>query len=328
MCGWRFCFGLILLSTLCCATACRQTAVPAAEVEASLGEYVTIYDAGVRVRMPQGFSEAHFSGYANRENKCVLIARKLPTAFNAAFDKHANSLQKKKTLSREKVTVNGLEGVLLHTEESVPDGAGTIIRRTWDCVFGDQTESALVSAVYYDKLPPLVSASLRAAVLSAQRDDSPPPKPGDRQSFMLPSSTKLKLVDESWKYYAYSEDGVVPTKSIESPLLQAGNFPYEHELDFDRRAFAEKMLRSERGLEQFDIKSCEEITLDGVAGYELFATAVHGKSDTAIVLYYVVLFQPKEYIMISGYCGASFGESYQPEFKAMAHGMKLKSKRE
>lgn len=326
--GWRFCFGVSLLAALGCAASCRQAEVPRAEVEAALGEYVTIFEAAVRIRKPLGYEETSFGGIANWENKCGIIARKLPTPFNSNFDQHADSLQKKKILSREKVTVDGLEGVLLHTEQVVPDGEGTIIRRNWNCVFGDQKESTYVSAFYYEKLPPLVSASLRAAVLSAQRDDSPTPKPGDRQSFTLPSPMTLKLVDESWKHYAYTADGHVPTKSVESPLLRAGNFPNEEQPGFDRRAFAEKMLRSERGLEQFEIKKCEEITLDGLPGYELVANAMHAKGEAAVVLYYVVLFQPEEYIMVSGYCGASVREKYLPEFKAVAAGLKLKSNRE
>lgn len=315
------------LAALCCfATSCQQAEPPAAEVEAALGEYVTLYEAGVRVRMPKGFEEASFVGFGNPTNKCVLIARKLPAPFHASFDKHADSLKKVEILSREKVTVDGLPGVLLHTEKSVPDGEGTIIRRQWDCVFGDDKESTLIAGVYYQDLPPIVAASLRAAVLSAKRDNSPLPKPGDRQSFTLQTPATLKLVDESWKYYAYTEDGKVPTQSVDSPILSAGNFPQDFKPDSNRREFAEQLLRSEHGLEQFEIKTCEEITLQGLPGYELFANAVHAKSQKPVVLYYVVLFQPAEYIGISGYCGAANGDAYLPEFKAMARSFKLKTK--
>ena len=329
MCDWRVRHCLFGLAVLCCfATACRQAEPPAADIEAALGDYVTLYEAGVRVRMPKGFEEASFVGFGNPTNKCVLLARKLPAPFHASFDKHADSLQKAKILSREKVTVDGLQGVLLHTEKSVPDGEGTIIRRQWDCVFGDGKESTLVSGVYYQDLPPIVAASLRAAVLSTKRDNSPPPKPGDRQSFTLQAPTTLKLVDESWKYYAYTEDGKVPTKSVDSPILSAGNFPKEFQPASNRREFAEELLRGERGLEKFEIKTCEEITLDGLPGYELFANAVLAKSQKPVVLYYVVLFQPKEYIGISGYCGAANSDTYLPEFIAMAHSLKRKTKAE
>jgi hypothetical protein len=323
----RFCLGALLLAAAVCVfTSCQGNAVPPEEVNAALGEYVTIYEAGVRVRMPKGFEEEGFSGLANRENKCVIFARRLPTPFHASFDKHVSSLKKKKILSREKVKVDGLEGVLLHLEDTVPDGDGMITRYLWDCVFGDENESTYISGVYYQDLPPIVGASLRASILSAQRDDSQAPKPGDRQSFTLPESATLKLVDESWKYYAFTEDGAVPTKSVESPILSAGNFPRVMKPDLDRKEFAEDMLRSERGLEKFEITKSEEITIDGLSGYELFANAVHAKSQKPISLYYVVLFQPSEYIMMAGYCGANVRKEYQPEFEAIAHGLKLKVK--
>ncbi|WP_425615431.1 hypothetical protein NA78x_005350 [Anatilimnocola sp. NA78] len=289
------------------------------ELEANLGEYFTFYEANLKVRQPQGYQKEAFVGFGNPQTKCILTARILESPFQPDFDKHING--KDKVLSREKVQVDNLPGLLLQTERIREDGSSS---RSWTVVFGNQDRSWHVSSVYGTDLPPSVGEILRAAVLSARVDNTPTPAAGELQTFTCDTPASLKRVETVYRELIFTADGEVPTKTATAPLLRAVNYTERLPESQDPVAYCEEIVTGNRGLERFESVSTSAVTIDGLQGYETFAKCRHKKSGTPLAQYQVVLFDGDEKILMMGEVGLEASEKYLPEFKAAARSIKRK----
>lgn len=293
------------------------------QAQAKLGEYQTIYEAGVRLRLPKDFVRSTKDpAFGDYKTKCIVFAKRLSVPFNADFEQHSKSLRENRILGRKTVTIEGKQGILIHHERAAPDGDPTNIRRHWDLVFGDEGDSWIISGVYYKHLPPEHGEVLRAAVLSTRLDDSPIPKPGERRSFTCDPPPGLKVVESVWKELVFTEDGTVPTKDHAAPILRIVEYlanPEETIVEF-----AELSLRGAKQLKRVEIELMKHVNINGLRGVENRAHCEVGKSNSPLDLYQVVLVDGDSVIHLLGEVGTERGAEFIPVFQATAVSLKKK----
>ena len=118
----------------------------------------------------------------------------------------------------------------------------------------------------------------------------------------------------------YTKDGVIPAESPEDPLFIATP-SFSQALITDKRQFSVQRLFQTAHTKISSVTATNAITIDGLDGYEFVADAEDADSGTPLVVYQVVLFDDKTYILIQGLVGAKVRAEYLPEFKAMARSL-------
>ena len=222
--------------------------------------------------------------------------------------------------SKEEINIDGHTGMLVGATQ---DAYGISFGK-WIVAFGDEQETRMVTATFRASEGSSTSRELKAIVLGTRVDDTPPPLPGADLRFTLVGSEKMKLTRGFGKMLIYSKDGVIPAKSPEDAFFIA--VPSLSEVPIrDKREYAMRRLAEMPDMTIKSVSFNNKITIDGMDGYELIATAEDEKTGIPLTVYQVMLFNDGEYILVFGSVGARIEDEYLPEFKAMARSLTRKA---
>lgn len=89
----------------------------------------------------------------------------------------------------------------------------------------------------------------------------------------------------------------------------------------DKRQFAVQRLFQTAHTTIRSVGSNNEITVDGLDGYEILADAEDADSGTPLKVYQVILDDDRSYILMQGLVGANVADEYLPEFETMARSL-------
>ena len=286
-------------------------------------QYVSFPAAGVKLVRPSGFDDAEdFHGFQQASTQSFVMVLMIPGPLSECT--RGFTAEKLRTggmtlRSKENVRIEGYAGVLLGVTQNA---YGTEFGK-WILAFGDENETRMVTAAFPKSREANLSDHLKAVVLSARVDDTPPPTPGADVGFAIVPSAKLKLTRAIGKTLAYTKDGVIPAKSPDDPLFVA--VPSLSKVPIgNKRQFAVQRLFQTANTKISSVTSSNEITIDGLDGYEIIADAEHAETGNPLSVYQVILYDDGSYILILGRVGADAAEEYLPEFKAMARSLKRK----
>ncbi len=304
---------------------CSKTTVPQpAVVNGTFGEYVLCPEVGVRIRVPKSFYERKDNTFVDKHYPAFFGMKRLPVAYTVHFLEYSASLKKnQKSLKKTDVKIGKLSGVLLNYEEDSeePD------RRCYlTLVFGDHQKSIVVMGVYYKDQPPGVFATLRAAMLSTQLDDSTP-EPGSRLTFTIQPSAQLRLVESDWRRLTFTVDGELSDSTPESPAFRSISFFKRLSGNVSRQQWAEESFVETKRLTSVEVYSTAEITIDGMNGFEMLALCRDAEGDVELEAYMVILYDTESIIWMLGTVGIASSAEFLPEFKSMAESVRLKSAR-
>jgi len=294
----------------------RDLASPAGDQD----QYISFPASGVKLVRPDGFDDAeNFHGFQQPSTQSSVMVVMIPGPFSEVTGGFTAAQLKTRGMtlvSKENVEIEGNKGVLVSVTQTAH---GTEFAK-WIVAFGNEKETKMVTATFPKDHEAELSAQLKSVVLSARLDVTPPPTPGADVGFTIVASEKVKLTRGVGKMLAYTKDGVIPAPSPEAPLFIAA--PSLSQVPIaDKRQFSVQRIFQTAHTKITSVTATNAITIDGLDGYEIVADAEDADSGIPIVVYQVVLFDDKSYILVQGLVGTRFREEYLPEFKAMARSL-------
>jgi hypothetical protein len=288
-------------------------------------QYVLFPAAGVKLIRPNGFDEAeNFHGFQQLRTQSSIMVLKIPGPFSeTARGLTAEQLKTRgMTLrSKESVGIDGNTGVLL----GVTQNAYGMEFAKWILVFGDEEATKMIMATFPQSSEANLSSQLKAVVLGTKIDNTPAPAPGTDVGFAMVAPATLKLTSGIGKTLIYTKDGTIPAKSPEEPFLIAAPSLSEVPMD-SKRQFAVQRLFQTAHTKISSVTSNDEITIDGLNGYEIVADGEDIDSGTPLSIYQVILYGDGSYILIQGLVGSTIADQYLPEFKSMARSLRRNPK--
>ncbi len=288
-------------------------------------QYVGYPTAGVKLVRPRGFEDAeNFHGFQQQSTQSSVMAMMIPGPFlevTRGFTDEQLKTRGMTLLSKESIKIDGYSGMLVGVSQTA---YGTKYTK-WIVAFGDDKKTRLVTAVFPSSKKRRLSDELKAVVLSARADESPPPPSGSDVGFEIVASSRLKLTKGIGKMLMYTRDGAISKGSPGDPLFIAAPSLSKIEID-DQRQFAMQRLLQTGQTRISSVRFNSEITIDGLVGYEMVASGEDADSGTPLSVYQVILYDGGSYILMQGLVGSELLGEYLPEFKAMARSLTLRDR--
>ncbi|MCP3136444.1 hypothetical protein [Pyxidicoccus xibeiensis] len=274
---------------------------------------------GTRVSLtpPEGFTEAtRFSGFQQEETGASLMVTELPgpyTEVTTGFTAEGLTSRGMKLLSKKQVKVNGHKGLLLHVAQS----ASGVDFLKWLVVLGDASATLVVTATYREEDTKALGRPMQAAVLSTRwdRDAAPTAAPA---LFTLKETPGLKEAQRLQGAIIYTRDGTLPGKPGDEPFLIVAPSLGATAASEDVEAFSLARLKQTAAAEALTVESGAPLTVDGLTGHELVASAKDPATGRDFTLYQVMLVDAQGYYLLQGRVGGADRATYLGHFKTAA----------
>lgn len=306
----------------------EQATSEISEREISEREYVSFPFAGIKIVRPNGFDDAeNFHGFQQVRSSASVMISTLPgsyTEMSQAFTAEKMITRGMKLESSKEIQVGGQPAILLSVKQKA---YGTAFQK-WILAFGDEKETRMVTATFPEAQQDQLAEQLKAVVLSARRIEKMEPDvpPDIGFAFDPPKNLKLaKQIASVGKLLLYCTDGVIPAKSPTDPLFLAAPSLSQVPIE-DERQFAVRRVYQIANTRISTLKSNQEVTIDGLHGYEIEATGEYTKDKTPMSVYQVMLFDGQSYILLQGLVRAAEADQYLGEFRRSARSLKRSSK--
>jgi len=245
---------------------------------------------------PKGFASAqNFLGLQQRESGSSIMITEIPVSFSEI----AKSMTKENLLSRgvgivesKSLTINGLPAVLICGTQNVYSNAFT----KYILVFGTEGETVVINGVFPENMKE-IGVQVKESILSALYDEKETIDPFETIDYSLDASKAgLKLSKSISNFLIFTIDGVVPTKSIDKTSLMVSKSFSEITIE-DKKLFVINRLK-QLCTEDTSVKYINEISIDGINGFEVFAETKNEKTSNPEYVYQVILFSDNLYYII------------------------------
>lgn len=222
-------------------------------------------------------------------------------------------------LHTESLQACGGKGQLAQVSQTA---SGTLYHK-WVLACGDEKATLMLNAVYPASHEETLSASLRAAVLSAVWDRSLVLDPFAKVDWSINPPPELKLAHETGGMFMYTQDGVAEQSDIGAPVFMVapsmGTVAVE-----DLRARAEARFHKLGQIQDSEIASSQAKTIAGLHAWEIVGQARDTKSDRPLSIYQVMLVRGDSYILVVGMVDAKTGPDWLERFRTAASSWKPK----
>jgi hypothetical protein len=241
------------------------------------------------------------------------------TDVSAGFDGPQMQSRGMRLLQKDDLTIDGWTGMLLRIEQ---DAHGITFAK-WLSVFGDERQTIMITATYPKELEQELGATLRDTVIGAEFDANRQVDPFADLPFLIGAAQNLQFAKRMGNMLIFTRDGVMPMESPEDPFFILGYAVSDVQIG-DQKKFAEDRLAQTALISDAETLANETITIDGLGGSEIEATARHTESGTSVLVYQVILFDGETYILMQGRSGAGMRSEYLPAFKSLAKSFRRK----
>lgn len=218
-------------------------------------------------------------------------------------------------LDFQEVTIAGFKAKFSHIKGA--DGTESI-----QLVFGDETFSAAVFAIYHYSLHNELFSEIKKSFLSIKYDKSLIVDPFAAGDFIVEkNNSKFKFAKASANMFIFSENGNVKDAYENEPMVMITSMP------FDKTMTKEEALDTLlKGLlnQGFIKKETKNLSKKSINGYDAIEVEFYfeHKSENKLVLMTVLIGKNKS-IVFYGMTDSNFEENI-PEFKKLSHAIKIK----
>ena len=289
----------------------------------SAGGYISIPGTRVMLIRPDGFTKTdRFLGFMQESTNASIMITEMDGPYaevTAGFDGPQMQSRGMRLLQKEDLTVDGWAGMLLRIEQ---DAHGITFAK-WLLVFGDETQTVMITATYPKELEQELGTMLHDAVVSAKFDADRHVDPFADLPFSIGAAQNLQFAKRMGNMLMCTSDGVMPIQTPQDPLFVVGYAVSDINVA-DQMKFAEERLVHTALISDAQTLKNEPITIDGLSGSEIEATARHSESGTPVLVYQVILFDGETYIIMQGRCGVGMQSKYLPAFKTLAKSVRRK----
>lgn len=212
-------------------------------------------------------------------------------------------------LSSKAEKVSGRDALLLEIAQTTT--AGEFLR--WMLLTGDDKASVIIAGIFPKNAGEQVSSVIRSSVLTASWNPESSQDPFEGLQFQVTPTEKLKLSNRLGNLLTFTESGSPDPSGPGEPIYMVGNslVPGGGEL----RSLSEERARQTEHIHDLQNISGREITVGGLAAYELLADAKDVRSGAAVRLYQVIVPDGGSYFLVQGFVGPERAAEMLPEFR-------------
>jgi hypothetical protein len=261
-------------------------------------QHQNIKGTKVSVIPPKGFTDGlNFLGLQQTESGSSIMILDIP----GPYSETSKGITKENMLSKgvemkkiETLTINGLPAIFA---TGTQNAYGNIYTK-FILVFGTDNETIMINGVYPENLKK-VGDEIKKSMLTVFYEPDKRINPFEALDYSIDiSETKLKFGKSMSNSLIFSVDGQVPTASNDKTnLIVAKSF--SQITAEDKKLFCINRLK-QTPIEIENIEYTNEITIDGISGYEIYAKGKNKKSSETENIYQVILFSDKLYYILFG----------------------------
>lgn len=275
-------------------TACGQK-----KIENKLTEqHQNIKGTKISLIPPNGFTDGlNFLGLQQSESGSSIMILDIPGPYSETSKgiTKENMLSKGVEVSKiENLSVNGLSAIFV---TGTQNARGNIYTK-YIFVFGTDKETIMINGVFPENLKK-VGDEIKKSMLTVYYEADKKINPLDALDYTIDvSETKLKFGKSMSNSLIFTVDGQVPTVSSDKTnLIVSKSFsPITQE---DKKLFSINRLK-QTPIEIEKIENTNEITIDGISGYEIYAKGKNKNSEETENAYQVILFSDNLYYILFG----------------------------
>ncbi len=258
------------------------------------------YVKGTKISIipPEGFTDGlNFLGLQQSESGSSIMILDIP----GPYSETSKAITKEGMLSKgvevskiENFTVNGLSGIFA---TGTQNAYGNIYTK-YMFVFGSEKETIIVNGVFPENLKK-IGAEIKKSMLTVYYEEDMEVNPFESLDYSIDiSDTKLKFGKSMSGSLIFTVDGEVPSSSTDKTnLIIAKSFsPATQE---DKKLFSINRLK-QTPIAIENIEYANEISIDGISGYEIYAKGKDKKTSETENAYQVILFSDMFYYILFG----------------------------
>ncbi len=281
----------------------------------AVADSIRIPGTSVSLQPPAGFELAgDYPGFQSAEQQASIMVTQMPAPvaeIRKAMTKETLATRGITLLSSKEETVGGREALLLHLAQS----AAGIDYLKWMLVMGDPKETVMIVGTFPKSAGEEVGTAIRTALLSASPAAAAPSDPFEGLKFRITPTQGLKIAGRVSNLLMLTESGKMGTLSPGEPVYIVGS-SIRPGGSGDLKAFSEARAKQTEQIQDLENLSGREVTIGGLAAYELLADAKDVKSGTAIRLYQVIAPDGDGgYFIVQGLVGTDGAAGMLPEFR-------------
>lgn len=278
-------------------------------------EHQNIKGTKISLIPSKGFTDGiNFLGLQQTESGSSIMILDIPGPYSETSSgiNKENLLNKGIEVSKiENLTINGLPAIFVTGTQNVYGNVYT----KFILVFGTDDETTMINGVCPESLKK-VSDEVKKSMLTVFYEADKKINPFDALDYTLDvSETKLNFGKSMSNSLVFSVDGQVPTASKDKTNLIAAK-SFSQITTEDKKLFCINRLK-QTPIEIEKIEYTNEITIDGVSGYEIFAKGKSKKSIETENIYQVILFSDNLYYILFGTTNDKTNESIKEIKKAI-----------
>lgn len=261
-------------------------------------QHQNIKGTKVSLIAPNGFTDGlNFFGLQQTESGSSIMILDIP----GPYSETSKGITKENMLSKgvevkkiENLTINSLPAIFV---TGTQNAYGNIYTK-YIFVFGTDNETIMINGVFPKNLKK-VGDEIRKSMLTVFYEADKKINPFDALDYSIDvSETKLKFGKSISNAIVFSVDGQVPTASSDKTNIIVAKSFSEITTE-DKKLFCMNRLK-QIPIEIENIEYTNEITIDGISGYEIYAKGKNKKSDETENIYQVILFSDNLYYIIFG----------------------------
>lgn len=267
------------------------------------GEWKTVRDTNIRLRVPDGFAIAtNVKGFQSIELQSTVMVEYIPgrgdlTAVRIGFTRERLAARGWTLLSKKDVSMAGGDGMLIHLE--IPQGGA--LYRKWISLFPERGQNRVVSVhgVYPKSREAKIGEALKESVLSAGFADQAETVRTKALPFTLKPAKPLAHAKDHGPAKIYTEDGRFPLPGRDHLFLIAA--PSTSTIGVsDRKGYAEKRVKEIESTKEVKVTKVGAVEIDGLPGFEVLARGKDTRTGESIFIYGVILYEDVQYYVIAG----------------------------
>lgn len=268
----------------------------------------------VNLQPPAGFAPAEdFPGFQNAGQQASIMVNQLPAPVAEAkkgMNEETLATRGMTLLSSSTEKVDGKDALLLH----VAQAAGGVEYLKWMLVTGDPQTTFLIVGTFPKSAGEEVGAAIRTALLTTRVEIRGPDNPFEGLLFRITPTPALKIASRVSNLLLLTESGMAGTAAPGDPVYVIGS-SIGPPGSADLKTFSEARARQTEQITDLKNLSGREITVGGLAAWELVADATGVKSGTPVRLYQVIAPDGDGYFIIQAFVGTERADAMLPEFR-------------
>lgn len=267
-------------------------------------EHQNIIGTKISLIPPKGFVKAaNFLGLQQTQSGSTIMILDIPGPYaevSKGLTKAGFLSQGVEVKEMENFTINNLPAILATGEQNANGNTYT----KFVLCFGTDKETIMINAVSPNNLKE-VAKEIKRSILTSFYEADKKINPFDVVDFEIDvSETKLIFAKSISNFLMFSTNGLLPAKSNDKTSLMVGKSFSTTKIE-DRKLFSLNRLK-QLPIEIIKTEETNEISIDGISGYEIIATSKDKKTGEAGKVYLVMLFSDSLYYILLGSTNRDF----------------------